>query len=239
MPRRAANEYGGGPGMSGPVVRLHFHHVGGWQWVTGHLGLFWADSMTHLYLALVAVLLGLLIALPLGVAITRRRLLYTPVLTVTTVLYALPSLAAFAFLVSITGLSDTTVILPLATYALAILVRSVVDGLAAVPEDVRLAATAMGYRPLRRLLAVELPAATPVILAGLRIATVSSISLVTVGSLVGIGGLGQLFTDGENNNFVTEIVAGIVLVLFWALVFDGALVLTQRWLTPWARKART
>lgn len=221
-----------------PGVRLHFHHVSGWQWVLGHLGLFWRDSMTHLYLALVSVLLGLLIALPLGIATSRRRRLYPAVLTLTTVLYALPSLAAFAFLVSITGLSDTTVILPLATYAVAILVRSVVDGLGSVSEDVRLAATAMGYRPIRRLLAVELPAATPIILAGLRIATVSSISLVTVGSLVGIGGLGQLFIDGENNNFVTEIVAGIVLVVFWALIFDGVLLLTQRWLTPWVRKAQ-
>lgn len=220
------------------AIDLHFHQIGGWQWVAGHLGFFWRISMTHLYLALVSVLLGLVVAVPMGVAAARRRSLYPPVLAVTTVLYSLPSLAVFAFLVSITGLTDNTVILPLATYALAVLVRSVVDGLAAVSQDVRLAATAMGYRPVRRLLAVELPAAAPVILAGLRVATVSSISLVTVGSLVGIGGLGQLFTDGENNDFSTEIVAGIVLVVLWALVFDGLLILTQRWLTPWARRAR-
>lgn len=215
---------------------LHFRQVSGWQWVTGHLGLFWRLSLTHLYLALTAVLIGLAVAVPLGVAATRIRSLYPPVLAVTTVLYSLPSLAAFAFLVSVTGLNSATVIAPLATYALAVLVRNVVDGLAAVPEEVRVAAAAMGYRPTRRLLAVELPAAVPVILAGLRVATVSSISLVTVGSLVGIGGLGQLFTDGENNDFGTEIVTGIVLVVFWALLFDGLLVLAQRWLAPWQRR---
>jgi osmoprotectant transport system permease protein len=154
----------------------------------------------------------------------------------TTFIYSLPSLAVFAFLVSITGLSNSTVILPLAGYSLAILVRSVADGLDNVPEEVRIAATAMGYRPMRRLLTVELPAAVPVILAGLRIATVSSISLVTVGSLIGRGALGELFIDGENIGFKTEIICGIVLVAFWAFVFDGLLLLSGRVLAPWARR---
>jgi osmoprotectant transport system permease protein len=216
---------------------FHFKKVSDWQWVTGHMSYFWSVSRTHLYLALSAVVLGLMLALPIGVACVRLRKLYGPVLVITSVLYSLPSLAVFAFLVSITGLSNLTVIIPLAIYALALLVRSVVDGLDNVSAEVRLAATAMGYRPLRRLLSVELPAAVPVVMAGLRVATVSSISLVTVGALIGIGGLGQLFTAGENTNFQTEILVGIVLVLFWALVFDVLLLVAQRLLAPWATKA--
>jgi osmoprotectant transport system permease protein len=154
-------------------------------------------------------------------------------------LYSLPSLAVIAFLASsVTGLSDTTVILPLATYGLAVLVRSVTEGLNNVPNEVSIAATAMGYRSMRRLVTIELPAAVPVIIAGLRVATVSSISLVTVGSLIGIGGLGQLFIAGENTDFPTEIIAGLVIVAMWALIFDGLFLLSGRILAPWARRAR-
>ena len=224
--------------MSGPPATFVFHpkKIGDWQWIGNHIGYFWSLSRTHLYLALVSVLLGLVVALPVGLLAARVPRAYGPILVVTTVLYSLPSLAVFAFLVSITGLTNNTVILPLAAYALAILVRSVADGLRNVPEEVRLAATAMGYRPLRRLLTVELPSAVPVVIAGLRVATVASISLVTVGSLIGIGGLGHLFTEGENNGFVTEIIAGTVIVALWALLFDALLLLTGRLLAPWARR---
>jgi osmoprotectant transport system permease protein len=214
-----------------------YQKVGGWPWVQSHISLFWSLSKTHLYLALAAVLLGFLVALPLGALAVRAPRMYSAVLSVTTVLYALPSLAVFAFLVGVTGLTDTTVILPLAVYALAILVRSIGGGLTGVPDEVRLAATAMGYRPLRRLWSVELPAALPVIIAGLRVATVASISLVTVGSLIGIGGLGQLFVDGENTDFVTEILAGVVIVAIWAGLCDGLLVLSGYLLAPWARRS--
>jgi osmoprotectant transport system permease protein len=225
--------------MTRPPAAFVYHpkKIGDWQWVGNHIGYFWSLSRTHLYLALVSVLLGLVVALPIGVLAARVPRTYGPILVVTTFLYSLPSLAVFAFLVSITGLTNNTVILPLAGYALAILVRSVADGLTNVPEEVRTAATAMGYRPLRRLLTVELPAAVPVVIAGLRVATVASISLVTVGSLIGIGGLGQLFTDGENNDFIPEIVAGIVIVALWAFVFDGLLLLSGRLLAPWARRS--
>ena len=224
--------------MGLPALSFVFHKVSGWQWVQDHLGYFWSLSVTHLYLALVAVALGLVVALPLGVLAARVPKAYPPVLAVTTILYSLPSLAVFAFLVGVTGLSDNTVILPLAAYALAILVRSIVDGLNNVPEEVRTAATAMGYRPWRRLVLVEMPAAAPVIVAGLRVATVASISLVTVGSLIGIGGLGQLFIAGENADFPTEIVAGVVIVALWALLFDGLLLAAGRLLSPWARRDR-
>jgi osmoprotectant transport system permease protein len=219
-----------------PAQTFHFQKVGDWQWIRNHFGLFWSLSRTHLYLALVSVLLGLIVALPLGILAVRVPRTSGPILTITTILYSLPSLAVFGFLVSITGLTNNTVIIPLAFYATTILVRAVADGLRSVPDDVRLAATAMGYRPYRRLATVELPAALPVIVAGLRVATVASISLVTVGALIGIGGLGKLFTDGEAIDFLTEILAGVVLVLIWGLVFDGLLQLGGRLLTPWARR---
>lgn len=215
---------------------FHFHKQGDWQWVFHHFGYFWSLSRTHLYMALVSVLLGLLVALPLGVLAERVRRAYPVILVLTTILYALPSLAVLAFLVGITGLTDNTVILPLASYALALLVRSVANGLDSVPDEVRIAATAMGYRPWRRLVGVELPAALPVIIAGLRVATVSSISLVTVGSLIGIGGLGQLFIAGEQSDFITEVAAGVVITALWALLFDGLLVVSGRVLAPWAQR---
>jgi osmoprotectant transport system permease protein len=213
-----------------------FHKVGDWQWVLDHLGYFWRLSRTHLYLALVSVLVGLGVSLPLGALAARARRTYGPILALSTVLYSLPSLAVFAFLVSITGLSNLTVIIPLSTYSTAIIVRAVADGLRSVPAEVTLSATAMGFGPLRRLMTVELPAAVPVIVAGVRIATVSAISLVTVGSLIGIGALGQLFTAGEQSDFVTEILAGVVLVVFWALVCDGLVLVAGRALTPWAQR---
>ncbi len=220
-----------------PVAQtFHFHKVGDWQWVSDHLGWFWSLSLDHLYLALVPVLIGLAAALPLGVMAVRASSTYGPLLGTTTVLYSLPSLAAFAVLLPFTGLSDSTVMIPLSVYATTILVRSVADGLRSVPEEVRLAASAMGYGQLRRLAGVELPASLPVLVAGLRVATVASISLVTVGALVGKGGFGLLFTEGEQNDFLTEVLAGVVLVVFWALVFDGLIVLSGWILTPWARR---
>lgn len=219
-----------------PAQTFHFQKVSDWQWIQNHLGYFWSLSRTHLYLALVSVLLGFIVALPLGILTVRVPRTSGPILTITTILYSLPSLAVFAFLVSITGLTNNTVIIPLAIYATTVLVRAVADGLRSVPEEVRLAATAMGYRPFRRLITVEMPAALPVVIAGLRVATVASISLVTIGALIGIGGLGKLFTDGEATDFLTEILAGVVLVLAWGLLFDGLLQVVGRLLTPWARR---
>ncbi len=225
------------PGVRPANLTFHFHKVTDWAWLTGHIGYFWQLSRTHLYIALVSVAIGLLVALLIGSLARRFAWTYPPILAFSTTLYAWPSLAAFALLLPLTGLSDTTVIIPLSVYAFAVLVRSVTEGLNNVADDVRIAATAMGYRPMRRLLTIELPAAVPVIIAGLRVATVSSISLVTVGSLIGIGGLGQLFIAGENTNFLTEIIAGVVIVAMWALLFDGLLLISGRVLTPWARRA--
>jgi len=161
------------------------------------------------------------------------------VLTLTSVIYALPSLALFAVLIDFTGLTDTTVIIPLTLFSLSILVPNVVDGLRSVPDSVRQAATAMGFGTMRRLIQVELPVAAPVVIAGLRVATVSNISLVSVGQLIGIGGLGYLFVDGEQRDFPTEIYTGIALIVILAFVLDSALVLLRRFLTPWQRGARS
>ncbi|HEX4062036.1 MAG TPA: ABC transporter permease [Streptosporangiaceae bacterium] len=191
----------------------------------------------HAYLALVPVLVGLAVSLPLGVVCVRYGWLYPPVLGLTSVLYALPALALFVVLIAYTGLTDTTVMIPLGVYSLAAIFPSVVDGLRGVPAPVRQAAIAMGFGTWRRLIRVELPIAVPVIIAGLRVATVSSISLVSVGALIGTGGLGYLFTDGEQRDFSTETIVGIVLIVVLALVADIVLVTARRLLTPWQRGA--
>lgn len=209
-----------------------------WEWINDHWELFGERLAEHLPMAVLPVLFGLLISLPLGIACVRWPRLYPPVLASTSILYALPSIALFALLVNFTGLEPATAIIPLTLYTLAVLVRNVVDGLRAVPESVRQSAVAMGFGPLRRLIQVELPIAAPVVIAGLRVATVSNISLVSVGALIGLGGLGQLFTDGFQLHQTTRIIMGIVLTVLLAVVADGILVLVQRVLTPWARRNR-
>jgi osmoprotectant transport system permease protein len=206
-----------------------------WDWIPDHFGYLWSKLTEHSVLAFTPILFGLLIAVPLGMACVRWPRVYAPVLAVTSVLYAMPSIALFVFLVSYTGLNDPTAIIPLTIYTLSVLVRNVVDGLRGVPESVRQAATAMGFTGLRRLLRVDLPIAVPVIIAGLRIATVSSISLVSVASLIGLGGLGELFTDGFQREFLTPIVVGVFLTVVLAVLADLVLVGAQRFLTPWAR----
>ncbi|KJS54400.1 ABC transporter permease [Streptomyces rubellomurinus] len=210
-----------------PIVR--------WYWIGDHLGYLGHLLADHALLALPPVLIGLLIALPLGLACSRFPRLYQPLSAVLNVVYAVPSLAVFVVLIPYTGLAtEASVMVPLTFYALAVLLPTTVDGLRAVPEAVRQAATAMGYGPWRRLAAVELPAAVPYLVAGLRVAAVASISLASVGALIGRGGLGYLFIDGFQRTFPTPIVAGIVLIAALALVVDLVLVGARRLLAPWA-----
>ncbi len=190
----------------------------------------------HIVMAFVPVIAGLLIAIPLGLACARYRWLYQPTVGIMNVVYSLPSLALFSILLSVTGLTQTTVIIPLTLFSLAVLIPAVVDGMRSVPDHVRQSAVAMGFQPYRRLLSVELPIAVPVVLAGLRVAAVSSISLVSVGALIGQGGLGYLFIDGWQRQFYTPIVVGIVLVVALALVADLVIIVAQRLLTPWSRR---
>jgi osmoprotectant transport system permease protein len=214
-----------------------------WEWIarnwdTGRVGSIKDLLGDHLVMSLVPVVAGLALALPLGLAAAHWRWLYQPTAGLFNVVYALPSLPLFMLLISVTGLSKTTVIIPLTCYAMAVLIPAVVDGLRSVPEHVRQSAVAMGFTPLRRLVRVELPIAAPVVLAGLRVVAVSSISLVSVGALIGQGGLGMLFTRAYQNPFTPPAIVGIALIVALALVADALLVLAQRLLTPWVRARR-
>ncbi|MEY9969147.1 osmoprotectant transport system permease protein [Streptacidiphilus sp. MAP12-16] len=189
----------------------------------------------HLQEALIPVLFGLLIALPLGQLCARYRWLYAPMLGITTVFYALPSLAFFVVLIDYTGLSDTTVEIPLTVYSLVVLIPAIIDGVRSVPEETNAAATAMGFGPVRRYLQVDLPIAVPAIFAGLRVATVSSISLVSVGALIGNeGALGNLLADANFYHRPILAWSSVVTTAVLAILIDGLLVLLRRLLTPWA-----
>lgn len=195
----------------------------------------------HLLLALLPVLIALVAAIPVGYLATRYGWLYHPLLNASSLLYAIPSLALFMVLPGLLGtrvLDPLNVVIALSIYSFALLVRVVADGLRSVDPTVTQAATAMGYRRIRRLLTVDLPIAVPVIFAGLRVATVSNISLVSVSALIGLGGLGQLFTRGFQLFYSVPIVIGLVLSIVLSLVVDLALVLAQRGLTPWERVSK-
>ncbi|GAA2006259.1 hypothetical protein GCM10009799_37210 [Nocardiopsis rhodophaea] len=197
----------------------------------------WPRLVEHTLLSYAPILLGLALALPIGVASARWRRLYPPVLTGVNVLYAIPSIALFFLMLPYTGFSLWTAIIPLTLYTLTILVPNVVDGLNQVPDHVRQAAVAMGFGPLRRLLQVELRIAIPVVIAGLRVAAVATISMVSVASLVGLGGLGQLIlSEGFKRQFPAPIIVGVVLSVALAFLTDALLVLLQYLLTPWTRR---
>jgi osmoprotectant transport system permease protein len=203
-----------------------------WDTILRYLG-------EHVRLTVAAVVLGALIALPLALLARRTRFLAGPVLAFSTIVYTIPSLAMFAFIFPFTGLSSTTVLIGLVAYSLVILVRNFLAGLQGVPADVREAAQGMGYGPLRLFWQIDLPLALPAFMAGLRIATVSTVALTTVGVLVGHGGLGQLITGGFNANFYrAEIVTGAVGCVLLALVADVLLAGLERLLTPWTRVTR-
>jgi osmoprotectant transport system permease protein len=209
-----------------------------WSWIPQNWTIIWQYTLDNAFLGLVPPLIGLVISVPLGIACVARRWLYPPVLSVTSALYALPALALFVVLIDYTGLGNVTVMIPLTLYSLCILLPNVVDGLRSVPEPVRQAATAMGFTQVRRLVQVELPLAVPIVIAGLRVAVVSSISLASLGGLIGVSSLGYFFIDGLQRDFPTEIYAGIALTLLLALVCDLLLVGARRLLTPWARGRR-
>ena len=197
-----------------------------------------SDLVQHLWLSLVPIVVGAALALPLGYVAVRKRSLYQPVVNVGAVIYSIPSLALFLMIPPIIGvgyLSPLNVLIGLSLYTLALLSRTVADGLTAVQGETTQAARALGYRPMRQLFGVELPMAAPVLFAGLRVATVANISLVNVGALVGSGGLGNLFTGGFQLGFVEPIIVGIVLSMLLAGLCDVALVLLQRTVTPWNR----
>lgn len=200
------------------------------------LRLLWA----HVWLSVLPVVLGLLVSVPLGYLTRRYRWVYPPVVSVTGLLYTIPSLALFLVMPTLLGtriLDPINVVIALTIYTVALLVRVVADGLGAVPDDVAQAATAMGLTRFQRLRKVELPLAVPVIAAGLRVATVANVSLVAIAGTIGIAELGQLFITGFqlsiSGPYYPPIVLGIVLCVALALVLDGLIVLGTRLLTPW------
>lgn len=212
-------------------------------WFLSHLGQVGSLLATHAVLAAIPLVIGLVLAIPLGWLTRRFPALYPPVIAVTGLLYTIPSLALFILMPLVIGtgiLDPLNVIVALTLYTVALLVRTVADGLAAVPEQVLQAAQAMGIGPLRRFFTVELPLAVPVIASGLRVAAVSNVSIVSVSALLGISQLGTLFTDGFARAFLDPIIVGIIASVVLAMLFDAAILLGSRLATPWlaARRAR-
>jgi osmoprotectant transport system permease protein len=210
-----------------------------WDWVMDHLAEIRTQTWEHIVLTVIAVGIGLLISFPLGIFAFRHKRAYAPITWITGLLYTIPSLALFVMLIPIFQLSTTTAEIGLVSYTLLILIRNIVAGLDGVPADTKEAALGMGYTRRQLLWKVELPLALPVFMAGVRIATVTTIGLVTVAALIGKGGLGEFILQGLNQFFSTPTILGAVLSVALALVADALLLLVQRLLTPWAAAARS
>ena len=206
-----------------------------WGWIARNLGPIGESVVEHLALTVPPVAFGFVISFGLALVARRYRGLYQPLVRTTGVLFAVPSLAFFALLIPFLGLSRTNAYVALTIYTLVVLVPNIVEGLDGVPSDVTEAADAMGYGPAKRLLKVELPLATPVIVAGLRIATVTIIGLVTVTAFIGFGGLGDDILTGYNRAFPTQIIVGVTLTAALAIAADLGLLAFQRAVSPWRR----
>jgi osmoprotectant transport system permease protein len=208
-----------------------------WGWLADHVGAMGQRFVQHFQLVAIAVTAGFVISLILAIWAYRRPRIYAPLTAITGLLYTIPSLAAFAILRPITGLTIVTALIPLTTYTLLILVRANVAGFNSVPAEVLEAAEGMGYTRRQRLLRVELPLALPLMMAGIRLATVTTIGLATVASILGetFGGFGFFITEGLDRFFLTEIYLGAVLSIVMAFGADFLLVRVERLVTPWAR----
>lgn len=210
-----------------------------WDWVGRNLDDLWAATQEHIILTVIAVGVGLILSLGLSLVALRWRKTYTPITWITGILYTIPSLALFAFLVPITGLTKLTAEIGLVSYTLLILIRNIVAGIDGVPESVLEAARGMGYTPRRLFTDIQLPLAMPVIIAGIRIATVTTIGLVTITALIGEGGLGFFILRGMqffSAIGTTQILAGTVLSVILAVIADLGLLALERALTPWSRR---
>jgi osmoprotectant transport system permease protein len=208
------------------------------RYLLAHLDVAWALTIIHLRLSLIPVLLGLLIAVPLGAYVQRTTILRRLTTVTASIIFTIPSLALFVVLPLIIPtriLDEANVIVALTLYTTALLVRAVPEALDAVPSQVRDAATAVGYRPLTRMLKVDLPLSIPVLVASLRVIAVTNISMVAVGSVIGIGGLGTWFTEGYQTDKSSQIIAGIIAIFVVALVVDTAIMAAGRLVTPWVR----
>jgi osmoprotectant transport system permease protein len=208
-----------------------------WDWIGDNVGVIVGALVDHIVLTVLAGIVGLAISFAAALAIRRRRFLRSPLTATFGILYTIPSLALFAFLVPFTGLTLVTAEIGLIGYTLLILTRNILAGLEGIPADVREAADGMGYTGRARLLRVELPLAVPVIVTGIRVATVTTVGLVMVTAVIGEGGLGQLMLRGFNRQFPTMIYVGFVLTVALGIVLDLLLVVIQRIATPWTRRA--
>jgi osmoprotectant transport system permease protein len=206
-----------------------------WDWLARNLPVIGQRLLEHIQLTVIAVVIGFLISFIISILIVRRSSMYGPVTWITGVMYTIPSLALFALLVPFTGLSIITAEIGLVSYTLLILIRSIVSGIRSVPQEVRDAAIGMGYSPWKLLWRVELPLAMVVIIAGVRVATITIIGLTTVTALIGQGGLGALILEGIQRFFSTPLIVGALLSIALAVLADAGLALLQRWVTPWAR----
>jgi osmoprotectant transport system permease protein len=211
------------------------------RWVLSHLGDIWSLTLSHISLTVPAIIIGFLVSVPLGYWASRSRVARSVLLTAGNVAYTIPGIALVVLIPVLLGLqiiNPLNVIVALTLYAVAIMVRSAADAFTSVSEDVRLSASAQGFSGRQLFWRVELPLAGPVLLAGIRVVSVSTISLATVGSLVGIHSLGDYFTDGFQRSFATETITGLVVVLLLAAVFDVILSTAGRILMPWNRRSR-
>lgn len=212
------------------------------HYLLSHLDDAWALTVVHLRLSLIPVLLGLMIAVPLGVLVQRTPIPRRLTTATASVVFTVPSLALFVVLPLIIGtriLDEANVLVALTAYTAALLVRAVLEALDAVPTQVRDAATAVGYSPITRMLKVELPLAVPVLVAGLRVVVVTNIAMVSVGSVIGIGGLGTWFTAGYQTDKSDQILAGIIALFVLAIAIDALIDVAGRLVTPWERATRT
>ena len=210
-----------------------------WAWIERNLPMIGSLLVEHVILAVLPVVIALVISLPLGYLVSKTKRAANVILAFLGVIYSIPSLALFVLMPLVLGtkiLNPINIVVALAVYSTALLIRSVVDGLRSVLPSVRQSATAVGYGWLRRLFRVELPLAMPVIFAGLRVVTVSNIALVSVAVLVGSGALGKLFDLGFSSSFYTPIIVALVLMLILSLIFDSLILLIQRGTLPWFRK---
>ncbi|MEP7040806.1 MAG: ABC transporter permease [Chloroflexota bacterium] len=206
------------------------------DWVLEHLDTLAQRIGEHMLVTVIAVVAGFVISFGLALAVRRYPRLYGPILAVSGVLYAIPSIALFVLFIPITGLSLLTAEIALVSYTLVILVRNIVTGLRGVPAEVIEAARGMGYTDRQRLWRVELPIALPIIVAGVRIATVTTIGLVTIATLIGMGGLGYLIVNiGVQQRFPTATITGVAIVVLLSTIVDFGLLAVQHRLTPWAK----
>ncbi|WP_382307129.1 ABC transporter permease [Herbiconiux sp. UC225_62] len=212
------------------------------KWLESNFDLVWQLTLAHIALSVPPIVLGFIIAIPLGWIANRYQLTRGTILVVLGLLYTIPSLPLFIFMPIILGtplLSSVNVTVALTIYAVALMVRTAADGLASVDKDTLLAASAMGYSGWQRFWRVELPLSGPVLLSGLRVVSASTVSLATIGSVVGVTSLGYLFINGFQRNIPGEVITGIVAVLVIAIVFDLILVLLGRLVLPWSRRERS